>query len=82
MLDVLMFLDPVKTSPWFALTIISICLVGAMLTWFSGTVILPELTVQLDLDESERVWLINAVQLGFVIGATVVAFLICPIVCR
>ncbi|MDG1273301.1 MAG: MFS transporter [Alphaproteobacteria bacterium] len=69
-----MFLDPVKTSPWFALSIISICLIGAMSTWFSGTVILPELTLRSGLGESEKVWLTNAVQLGFVIGAIVVAF--------
>ena len=69
-----MFLDPAKTSPWFALSIISICLVGAMSTWFSGTVILPELTLRSGLGESEKVWLTNAVQLGFVIGAIVLAF--------
>ena len=69
-----MFLDPAKTSPWFALSIISICLVGAMSTWFSGTVILPELTLRSGLGESEMVWLTNAVQLGFVIGAIVLAF--------
>ena len=74
MLDILMFLDPAKTSPWFALSIISICLVGAMSTWFSGTVILPELTLRSGLGESEMVWLTNAVQLGFVIGAIVLAF--------
>ena len=69
-----MFLDPVKTSPWFALSIISICLIGAMSTWFSGTVILSELTLRSGVGESEKVWLTNAVQLGFVIGAIVVAF--------
>ena len=69
-----MFLDPAKTSPWFALSIISICLVGAMSTWFSGTVILPELTLRSGLGEIEKVWLTNAVQLGFVIGAIVLAF--------
>jgi MFS family permease len=74
MLGILMFLDPAKTSPWFALSIISICLVGAMSTWFSGTVILPELTLRSGLGESEMVWLTNAVQLGFVIGAIVLAF--------
>ena len=74
MLGILMFLDPAKTSPWFALSIISICLVGAMSTWFSGTVILPELTLRSGLGESEKVWLTNAVQLGFVIGAIVLAF--------
>ena len=74
MLGILMFLDPAKTSPWFALSIISICLVGAMSTWFSGTVILPELTLRSGLGEIEKVWLTNAVQLGFVIGAIVLAF--------
>ena len=41
-----MFLEPEKTNPFFALALISICLIGALGTWFSATVILSELTLR------------------------------------
>jgi hypothetical protein len=41
-----MFLEPKQTNPFFALALISICLIGALGTWFSATVILPELTLR------------------------------------
>jgi len=43
-------------------------------TWFSATVILPELTLRAQLGESQQAWLTNAVQLGFVLGAVLIAF--------
>ena len=69
-----MFLEPEKTNPFFVLALISICLIGALGTWFSATVILPELTLRTQLGESQQVWLTNAVQLGFVLGAVLIAF--------
>ena len=54
--------------------LISVCLIGALGTWFSATVILSELTVRTGLGESQQVWLTNAVQLGFVLGAVLIAF--------
>jgi len=69
-----MFLEPEKTNPFFVLALISICLIGALGTWFSSTVILPELTLRTQLGESQQVWLTNAVQLGFVLGAVLIAF--------
>ena len=69
-----MFLQPEKTSPIFALALISVCLIGALGTWFSATVILPELTLRAQLGESQQAWLTNAVQLGFVLGAVLIAF--------
>ena len=69
-----MFLEPEKTNPFFVLALISICLIGALGTWFSATVILPELTLRTQLGESQQVWLTNAVQLGFVLGAVLLAF--------
>ena len=69
-----MFLQPEKTNPFFALALISICLIGALGTWFSATVILSELTLRAQLGESQQVWLTNAVQLGFVLGAVLIAF--------
>ena len=67
-------LKPEKTNPFFALLLISVCLIGALGTWFSATVILSELTVRTGLGESQQVWLTNAVQLGFVLGAVLIAF--------
>ena len=69
-----MFLEPEKTNPFFVLALISICLIGALGTWFSATVILPELTLRAQLGESQQVWLTNAVQLGFVLVAVLIAF--------
>ena len=69
-----MFLEPEKTNPFLVLALISICLIGALGTWFSATVILPELTLRTQLGESQQVWLTNAVQLGFVLGAVLIAF--------
>lgn len=69
-----MFSQTQKTNPFFPLALISICLVGAMSTWFSGTVILLELTLRLELGASQQVWLTNSVQVGFVVGALLIAF--------
>ena len=69
-----MFLQPEKINPFFALALISICLIGALGTWFSAPVILSELTLRAQLGESQQVWLTNSVQLGFVLGAVLIAF--------
>ncbi len=63
-----------QTGPFFSLGLISLCLVGALGTWFSGTVVMPELTKHIQLGENEQVWLTNAVQVGFVFGAVLIAF--------
>ena len=63
-----------ETNPFLALFIISLCLVGALGTWFSGTVIMPELAERVQLGETQQVWLTNAVQSGFVVGALLIAF--------
>ena len=54
-----MFLEPEKTNPIFALALISICLIGALGTWFSATVILSELTLRAQHGERHQVWLTN-----------------------
>ena len=69
-----MFSQSRKTNPLFSLALISICLIGAMSSWFSGTVILQEITLRSELGESQQVWLTNSVQLGFVVGALLIAF--------
>lgn len=62
-------------SPVGTLILISICLIGALSTWFSATVVLPEISDQAQLSKNQEVWLTNGVQLGFVIGALFLAFL-------
>ena len=57
-----------------ALALISLCLIGALSTWFSATVILPELSDMAQLSGSQTIWLTNGVQLGFVIGALTISF--------
>ena len=59
---------------YLALILISLCLIGALSTWFSATVILPELSSMAQLSDSQEIWLTNGVQLGFVIGALIIAF--------
>lgn len=54
---------------WHALLLTGIGVVLSLMTWFSATAVLPELTTQLSLSPSQAAWLTNAVQLGFAIGA-------------
>ena len=63
-----------KRRKIFALIVISLCLIGALSTWFSATVVLPELSASSELSASEQIWLTNGVQLGFVVGAVLIAF--------
>ena len=60
-------------TKYTALTLISFCLIGALSTWFSATVILPELSDVAQLSGSQEIWLTNGVQLGFVLGALTIA---------
>ena len=69
-----MFMHSDETNPFFALFIISLCLVGALGTWFSGTVIMPELAERVQLGKHSKCGLTNAVQSGFVVGALLIAF--------
>lgn len=54
---------------WLALLLTGIGVVLSLMTWFSATAVLPELTMQLSLSQSQAAWLTNAVQLGFAFGA-------------
>ena len=60
-------------TKYTALSLISLCLIGALSTWFSATVILPELSDMAQLSDSQEIWLTNGVQLGFVLGALIIA---------
>ena len=59
---------------FIALALISLCLIGGLSTWFSATVILPELSLSAQLSGLEEIWLTNGVQLGFVLGALIIFF--------
>lgn len=52
-----------------------LAVVLSLTTWFSATAILPELRAALGLTAETGVWLTNAVQAGFVLGALVSALL-------
>lgn len=54
-------------TPTAILTGVAVIL--SMMTWFSATAVLPDLTRALDLSTSGAAWLTNAVQLGFAVGA-------------
>ena len=56
------------------LLLISFCFVGALSTWFSATIVLPEISIHAKLVKSQEVWLANGVQIGFVVVALVIAF--------
>ena len=54
---------------WLALLLIALAVVLSLMTWFSATAVLPDLTAQLQLTPSQAAWMTNAVQLGFAVGA-------------
>ncbi len=60
---------------WSALCLTGLAVVLTLTTWFSATAILPELRQSLSLSPQDSAWLTNAVQMGFVAGALVSAFL-------
>lgn len=64
--------------PWLVLSVLCICLVLSMATWFSTTAIVPELTRAWSLNSDQAAWLTNAVQIGFVSGALFLSFLNLP----
>ncbi|MBK5933622.1 nitrate/nitrite transporter NarK [Rhodovulum imhoffii] len=63
------------SGKWRALVLTALAVVLTLSTWFSATSVAPALTEALGLSEAEAIWLTNAVQAGFVIGALVSSFL-------
>ena len=47
-----------------------------MSVWFSASAVVPELTQLWHLDDSGRAWLTMSVQIGFVVGALTLGFLL------
>ena len=62
-------------SKWKALMLTGVAVLLSLMTWFSATAVLPDLTLLHDLTASEAAWLTNAVQLGFAVGALVASIL-------
>lgn len=61
------------TERWRTLALVCTTLVLTMITWFSATAVTPQIVTAFALGEAAAAGLTNAVQLGFVIGALVLA---------
>ena len=58
-----------NNGKWAALGLAGFGVILAMSVWFSATAITAELTAHFDLTTSQKTWLTNGVQAGFVLGA-------------
>src|SRR5258708_9800710 len=66
------------TSKRASVAIIAICQVGAMAVWFSASAVAPALAAEFHLSNFAQAALTSGVQVGFVIGCLVSAFLGLP----
>src|SRR5512138_130302 len=60
---------------WRALTLLALAELFGMSLWFSGSAVVPSLTKEWHLTESQVSWISIAVQLGFVAGTLISAVL-------
>jgi MFS family permease len=74
--------DPALPERWRALTLLAVAQLLSMSLWFSGAAVLPSLRAEWTLSESTAGWLTIAVQLGFVAGTLLSAFLNLPDILR
>jgi len=65
-------------SRWWALALLSVAELLGMSLWFSASAVVPALKTEWHLDDLTAGWLTIAVQLGFVAGTLVSAFLNLP----
>jgi MFS family permease len=63
---------------WTALALLALAQLLSMSLWFSGSAVLPALSREWTLDEATIGWLTIAVQVGFVVGTLLSAFLNLP----
>ena len=63
---------------WTALALLALAQLLSMSLWFSGSAVLPSLSREWTLDETTIGWLTIAVQVGFVAGTLLSAFLNLP----
>src|SRR5829696_1502492 len=69
---------PPHPQRWRALTLLSAAELLGMALWFSGSAVVPALTLEWRLSPSQISWLAIAVQLGFVAGTLISATLNLP----
>lgn len=60
---------------WFHITVLSFSAFLAMGLWFSASAVVPQLSAEWGLSESQKAWMTLSVQIGFVIGALLSAVL-------
>jgi MFS family permease len=73
---------PRALGRWRTLVLLSLAELLGMSLWFSASAVIPALRVEWNLSESSAGWLTVAVQLGFVCGTSLSAFLNLPDVLR
>ena len=71
-------LDSAKPRRWRALALLSTAELLGMALWFSGSAVVPALSLEWQLSPSQVSWLAIAVQLGFVAGTLISATLNLP----
>ncbi|MCM3903716.1 MAG: MFS transporter [Pyrinomonadaceae bacterium] len=76
--DATALLDAAPPQRWRILALVSIAELLAMSLWFSGSAVVPALRGEWNLSDSNANWLTIAVQLGFVCGTLLSAFLNLP----
>ncbi|MEK6280236.1 MAG: MFS transporter [Acidobacteriota bacterium] len=70
--------DESSSARWRALGLLSLAELLGMSLWFSAAAVIPALRVEWNLNDSNVSWLTIAVQLGFVCGTLISAFLNLP----
>jgi MFS family permease len=60
---------------WKNVLLLSFAAMLAMSLWFSGSAVVPQLTLEWKLTAAQQSWITNAVQIGFVTGAILSALL-------
>ncbi|MDE0393462.1 MAG: hypothetical protein OYK82_01660 [Gammaproteobacteria bacterium] len=68
-------MNHVPRRAWSALVLLSVAELMGMSLWFTASALSPELAAQWRLSEAQAGWLPTVVQLGFVAGTAVAAFL-------
>lgn len=75
-------IELIPKERWRALTLLSMAELLGMSLWFSGSAVVPALREEWNLSESSTSWLTISVQLGFVAGTLLSAFLNLPDIIR
>ncbi|MCH8279986.1 MAG: MFS transporter [Chloroflexi bacterium] len=66
------------SKQWFSLGFLALAELLGMTLWFSASAVIPSLTTDWQLSSANAAWLTNAVQIGFVAGTFLSAFLNLP----